>query len=84
MSADERRSVIRLAEAAVIVGGGRNVLNPAIRAIARGRPIIPVPFVSDLRGNSGPLVVAEVCLPDARELSAGLALLVRENETLRR
>lgn len=49
---DWKRVAIAHCDAAVMVGGGRGSLDIAMRVIAQGRPIFPLPFLGGLTGNS--------------------------------
>ena len=47
-----KREAIARCDAAVMVGGGRGALDIAMRVIAQGRPIFPLPFLGGVTGNS--------------------------------
>jgi predicted Rossmann-fold nucleotide-binding protein len=47
-----KREAIARCDAAVMVGGGHGALDIAMRVIAQGRPIFPLPFLGGLTGNS--------------------------------
>jgi hypothetical protein len=49
---DWKREALARSHAAVMVGGGRGALDIARRAIERGRPVFPLPFLGGLTGNS--------------------------------
>lgn len=47
-----KREAIARCDAAVMVGGGRGALDIAMRVIAQGRPVFPLPFLGGLTGNA--------------------------------
>jgi predicted Rossmann-fold nucleotide-binding protein len=47
-----KREAIARCDAAVMIGGGSGALDIAMRVIAQGRPVFPLPFLGGLTGNS--------------------------------
>lgn len=50
-----KREAVHRADAAVMIGGGRHALDIAMRLIARGKPVFPLPFMGGMTGNSDDL-----------------------------
>lgn len=50
-----KREAVRRCDAAVMIGGGQAALDIAMRVIARGAPVFPLPFMGGLTGNSDDL-----------------------------
>jgi hypothetical protein len=49
---DWKREALSRSDAAVMIGGGRGALDIARRFIERGKPVLPLPFMGGLTGNS--------------------------------
>ncbi|MCW5662368.1 MAG: TIR domain-containing protein [Piscinibacter sp.] len=50
-----KREAIARCDAAVMVGGGRQARDIAMRTIAQGKPVFPLPFMGGLTGNADDL-----------------------------
>lgn len=50
-----KREAVARCDAAVMVGGGRHARDIAMRTIAHGKPVFPLPFMGGLTGNADDL-----------------------------
>lgn len=50
-----KREAVERCDAAVMVGGGRHARDIAMRTIAHGKPVFPLPFMGGLTGNADDL-----------------------------